>query len=143
MRLVLISILALVSSCFSCAHNPRKTNTQNSTIYQSVGRLSSISKDGKGGIFATGFAISDTRIMTVAHFCVAAYEGNIKGQLEEKINIQFVYNNRLIELNQILSIEIMEEKTDVCILTGNPGLVPVEFSNYSKVRIGDRISVVG
>ena len=135
----------LVSSCFSCATLHGLTNTDPiKKAYQSVGRLSAISKDGKKGIFATGFAIDDKHIMSAAHFCISAFEGSVKGQWDEKINIMFVYHNDLIELKKILEIELIEEKTDICILRGNPGLVPVEFvDNYSKVQIGDKIHTVG
>lgn len=146
MKLFIVLFGLLISSCFSCAHfNPTfKNEDPVKQTYSSVGRLSVVSEDGKKAIFATGFAISDSKIMTAGHFCVGWFEGNAKGVFPDKISITIVYGNKLLELNQILSVALIDEKMDICVLEGNPGLRPLKFvDNFNKVETGDKVYTIG
>ena len=134
----------LMVSCFSCAHFSTSSGSYDiKDAYASVGRLSVKSLDEKSRLGATGFAIDDEHIMSVAHFCVAVIEGNIRGTLPDKVDLTIVHNNILLDLKQVLEIVIIDEKDDICILQGNHGMLPLKFADYSKVRVGDKVSVIG
>lgn len=145
MKTLFVSFILFVSSCLSCAFLVPgiKNKDPAKQSYSSVGRLSVITKDKKGGIFATGFAISDSKIITAGHFCIDWLEGNVKGIFPDEIDITIIHGNSLLELSQVLEVELIEEKMDVCILKGNPGLEPVVFADYSKTKVGDKVYNIG
>lgn len=114
--------------------------------YRSVAKLS-VYKKGTNEISgsASGFAVSKKYIATAGHFCVTTYEGANKGNLEEKINVDFVSGNEVFRKEMVLSIVAMDEKLDLCILSGKHGLIPLklERSYFANVHVGQKVYSVG
>lgn len=144
MKFFVILMSLVVSSCFSCAHFPAMQKQYDvKDSYESIARVSVTTKDDKGSIVGTAFAVDDRHLVTAGHFCVGVVEGNIKGVFDDKIDILIVYHNSLLKLKGVLEIESIDERLDICVLRGDHGLVPLKFADFSTVDIGDKAFVVG
>jgi len=143
-------LLVFLCSCaqFSCAGLLPKfpksggSGADDKKIYASVAKVSG--NDGTQSVGAgTGFAVDDETMITAGHVCVSIYEGNVKGKLLDKVDLSIVHNNRLLILEQVMEIVAIDETMDICILKGDHGLVPLKFADFSKVEIGDKVTIVG
>lgn len=96
-------------------------------------------------MFATGFAISEEKIITAAHFCISVLEGQIFGPLKQNIGIVTLDNNdKLVELGIDAVIDNADKEMDLCVIKAKHGLVPLKLvDNYESLRVYQDVSIVG
>jgi S1-C subfamily serine protease len=92
---------------------------------------------------ASGFAVDKEKIMTAGHFCMSAYDGQIRGMLKEEVDIVFVNNNGELSVIGGGVIDAIDEQMDLCVIKrSRHGIVPLPISEQ-EMQIDDRIIMVG
>lgn len=135
----LLSILLV--SLFFCEVSQAANTTK--LVHRTV-RLFAPSLSGDGGIYASGFPIDKETIMTAGHFCEAVQESS--GKISEKIQVNFINANDEISVldGGVISRYEFSETVDLCLIKlPRHGIVPVKIANYEKVRVGDKVTIVG
>lgn len=139
----LIGMLTFLTAC-ACIEKKIENYSDSKDIYASVVKISAVNVvDNSPVPTGTGFAIEDDLIMTAGHVCVSVYEGYARGEFKEKLSITVVHNKVLFVVPEIMEIVSIDEHLDICILRGDHGLIPLKFTDFSTVEIGDKVSVVG
>lgn len=98
-----------------------------STPNESVAYLS-VKVDGEEIGSATGFAVSESEMVTSGHVCEAAldYFGEVTSP-------------RLGKLTMVA----VDHDADLCVLTSRVPLKPLKIANYSQLKRGDKASIFG
>ncbi len=99
---------------------------------------------GNEGIAASGFPINREMILTAGHFCAGVEEG--KGKISQNIKVSYVNVNdeiATLEGGQIVKY-VFNDSLDLCLIkVPRHGLVPLKIAHYEKVRIGQKVTIIG
>jgi S1-C subfamily serine protease len=111
--------------------------------YKSTVKVS-IEAEELGTMIGTAFAIDSNRFMTAGHFCIEAYELQIKGFAKGKIKMTYVNNNDELSSIEGLEIDAVDEVSDLCVLKmKRHGIKPFKFPKEYTTKIHDLITIVG
>lgn len=137
-----VSLLFLFSCC-TVQSNLKKSADGSYPYYKHAIKLQARKVGHNLALIASGFALDNERILTAGHFCMAAYEGQIKGILQDSIDLVYVNNNDEIATMEGGQIDAIHEEMDLCVIKRKKhGVVPLPLSK-SEPKINDPITVVG
>ena len=147
--ILLLSCLFVFSCCGTTNYNfdqSPKNKLDVHDLYNSVAKVSITTKDGSGTLIGTAFAVDEDYLLTAAHVCVGIYEIALLGMADlDEIKLTFLNQEqqKLYYYKQVQIVDI-DEDFDLCLLKRkNHKLTPVQFGEYSKLKIGDKVMVLG
>lgn len=137
--------LGFYSCCYDKVIKTYVTTKNKRTHYRSVGKLKIESVDKKFNLVATGFAVTESLILTAGHFCFSILDNPQDFNWTEDIILYYINEDNEIDNTDGLTIEAANKEYDLCLIRrNNHALVPLEIKkDFFNVAIGEEVITIG